>query len=241
MVGINLNILDVCTSTNDIAFKAALNGKLEGSSYLAYIQTKGRGRNQNKWTSMKGNLFLSTIIKPKSIRSFWYQLSVIVGLSIIQVLIDLGVNKNLIELKWPNDVLVDRKKISGVLLESSENFIIVGIGLNILKTPNAETKWITTKLNDYIKASYTTEEIGLKILKKIFDNYLIWEKFGFSYFKKDLNENISNVNDKIIIRINSKSNPLTGVFLGLGDNGGLKIKTKSKITEHFSLESFSFG
>ena len=241
MVGINLNILDVCTSTNDIAFKAALNGKLEGSSYLAHIQTKGRGRNQNKWTSMKGNLFLSTIIKPKSIKSFWHQLSVIVGLSIIQVLIDLGVNKNLIELKWPNDVLVDRKKISGVLLESSENFIIVGIGLNILKTPNVETKWITTKLNDYIKASYTPEEIGLKILKKIFDNYLIWEKFGFSYFKKDLNENISNVNDKIIIRINSKSNPLTGVFLGLGDNGGLKIKTKSKITEHFSLESFSFG
>ena len=241
MVDINLNILNVCTSTNDVAFKAALNGKLEGSSYLAHIQTKGRGRNQNKWTSMKGNLFLSTIIKPKSNKAFWHQLSVIVGLSIIQVLIDLGVNKNLIELKWPNDVLVDRKKISGVLLESSENFIIVGIGLNILKTPNVETKWITTKLNDYIKASYTTEEIGLKILKKIFDNYLIWEKLGFSYFKKDLNENINNINDKIIIRINSKSNPLTGVFLGLGDNGGLKIKTKSKITEHFSLESFSFG
>ena len=78
-------------------------------------------------------------------------------------------------------------------------------------------------------------------MKKIFDNYLIWEKLGFSYFKEDLNENISNINDKIIIRINSKSNPLTGVFLGLGDNGGLKIKTKSKITEHFSLESFSFG
>ena len=241
MVGINLNILDVCTSTNDIAFKAALNGKLEGSSYLAHIQTKGRGRNQNKWTSMKGNLFLSTIIKPKANKFSWHQLSVIVGLSIIQVLIDLGVNKNLIELKWPNDVLVDRKKISGVLLESSENFIIVGIGLNILKTPNIETKWTTTKLNDYIKASFTAEEIALKVLKKVFDNYFLWEKLGFIYFKEDINANISNINDKIIIKINSKSNPLTGVFLGLGDNGGLKIKTKSKITEHFSLESFSFG
>ena len=241
MVDIKLNILDVCSSTNDIAFKAALKGEVEGNSYLAHMQTKGRGRNHHKWTSIRGNLFLSTILKPKKDKSFWHQLSVLVGFSIIEVLIDLGVNNDLIELKWPNDVLVDGKKISGVLLESSENFIIVGIGLNILKTPNVETKWITTKLNDYIKASYTTEEISFKILKKIFDNYLIWEKLGFSYFKKDLNENTSHINDKIIIRINSKSNPLTGVFLGLGDNGGLKIKTKSKITEHFSLESFSFG
>jgi len=50
LVDINLNILNVCTSTNDVAFKAALSGKLEGYSYLAHIQTKGRGRNQNKWT-----------------------------------------------------------------------------------------------------------------------------------------------------------------------------------------------
>jgi BirA family biotin operon repressor/biotin-[acetyl-CoA-carboxylase] ligase len=190
---------------------------------------------------MKGNLFLSTIIKPKANKSSWHQLSVIVGLSIIQVLIDLGVNKNLIELKWPNDVLVDRKKISGVLLESSENFIIVGIGLNILKTPNIETKWSTTKLNDHIKGSYTTKDIALKILNKVFDNYLSWEKLGFGFFKEDLNENISNINNKIIIKINSNSNPLTGVFLGLGDNGGLKVKTNSKIAEYFFLESFSFG
>jgi biotin-(acetyl-CoA carboxylase) ligase len=110
-----------------------------------------------------------------------------------------------------------------------------------LKTPNIEKKWTTTKLNDHIKGSYTTEDIGLKLLSKIFDNYLFWEKLGFSYFKEDLNENISNINNKIIIKINSKSDPLSGVFLGFGDNGGLKIKTKSKITEHFSLESFSFG
>ena len=94
-------------------------------------ETKGRGRNQNKWISTKGNLFLSTIIKPKSDKSFWHQLSVIVGFSIIQVLVDIGVNSNLINLKWPNDILVDEKKICGILLESSDNFIIVGIGLNI--------------------------------------------------------------------------------------------------------------
>ena len=240
MVNINLNIVDVCTSTNDIAFIAAKNGEIEGSSYLSYVQTKGRGRNKNKWTSLRGNLFLSTIIKPKINKTFWHQLSVIVGFSIIEILIDLGVYRNLIELKWPNDVLVDRKKISGVLLESSDNFIIVGIGLNILKIPDLETKWATTKLNDHVQNHIPIDDLSLKILNKVFDNYLYWEKFGFSFFKDVINKSIGSINKKIIFNVNSNSNPLNGIFLGLGDNGGLKIKTYTNVTEYISLESFTF-
>ena len=240
MLNINLNILNVCTSTNDIAFNAALSGEVEGTSYLAHTQTEGRGRNQNKWTSSKGNLFLSTIIKPKSDKSLWHQLSVIVGFSIVQVLVDLGVNNNLIDLKWPNDVLVDNKKISGVLLESSDNFIIVGIGLNILKTPILETKWGTTKLKDHLKGSINIKNIGLKILNKVFYNYYSWEKFGFVFFKEDINKKMFNINKNIIINVNSKSNLLNGVFLGIGDSGGIKVKTNSKITEYLSVENFTF-
>ena len=240
MLNINLNILDVCTSTNDIAFNAALNGKVEGTSYLAHTQTEGRGRNQNKWTSSKGNLFLSTIIKPKSDKSLWHQLSVIVGFSIVQVLVDLGVNSNLIDLKWPNDVLVDNKKISGVLLESSDNFVIVGIGLNIIKNPIIETKWDTTKLNDHLKGAINIKNIALKILNKVFYNYYSWEKFGFVFFKEDINKKMFNINKNIIINVNSKSNILNGVFLGIGDSGGIKVKTNSKITEYLSVENFTF-
>ena len=240
MLNINLKILNVCTSTNDIAFNAALSGEVEGTSYLAHTQTEGRGRNQNKWTSSKGNLFLSTIIKPKSDKSLWHQLSVIVGFSIVQVLVDLGVNSNLIDLKWPNDVLVDNKKISGVLLESSDNFIIVGIGLNILKTPILETKWGTTKLKDHLKGSINIKNIGLKILNKVFYNYYSWEKFGFVFFKEDINKKMFNINKNIIINVNSKSNLLNGVFLGIGDSGGIKVKTNSKITEYLSVEHFTF-
>jgi len=240
LLNINLNILNVCTSTNDIAFNAALSGEVEGTSYLAHTQTEGRGRNQNKWTSSKGNLFLSTIIKPKSDKSLWHQLSVIVGFSIVQVLVDLGVNSNLIDLKWPNDVLVDNKKISGVLLESSDNFVIVGIGLNILKIPVLETKWATTKLNDHLKGSINIKNIGLKILNKVFNNYHSWEKFGFVFFKEDINKKMFMINKKIVLNVNSKSNPLNGVFLGIGDSGGIKVKTNSEISEYLSVDSFTF-
>jgi hypothetical protein len=49
-----------------------------------------------------------------------------------------------------------------------------------------------------------------------------------------------NINKNIIINVNSKSNLLNGVFLGIGDSGGIKVKTNSKITEYLSVESFTF-
>ena len=61
----DLNIIETCSSTNDIAIENAKKGLPEGSSYLSYLQTNGRGRNSNQWKSLKGNLFLSTIFRPK--------------------------------------------------------------------------------------------------------------------------------------------------------------------------------
>ena len=69
----------------------------------------------------------------------------IVAFSVIEVLLKFGINQNQIELKWPNDILVNNKKIAGILLESSHDFIIAGIGLNVKKTPVNEEKWKTTK------------------------------------------------------------------------------------------------
>ena len=240
MNNINLNVLQTCSSTNDIAFKDAMNGKGEGTSYLAHTQTKGRGRNQNNWESMDGNLFISTILKQKKNKCYWHQLSLIVGYSILEVLFNLGVKRNIIELKWPNDVLVDNKKISGVLLESSNDFIIVGIGLNILKNPTLEIKWDTTKLIDHVKGNLPKEEIAFKMLKKVYDNYFLWEKSGFNFFLNIINKNIKNIDKNVVIKLTSKSDPINGVFLGLGENGGFKIKTDTNITEHYSIESFSF-
>lgn len=240
MVNVKLNILNSCTSTNDIAFKAAKNGSKEGVSYLAYDQTNGRGRNKNKWISMKGNLFLSTIIKPQVKNTFWHQLSIIVGFSILDALCEVGINKDIIELKWPNDVLVDKRKISGVLLESSHDFIIVGIGLNILKVPMLEKKWKTTKLNNHINKIISVENMGLKILNNVFINYNLWEKYGFNFFYQKINPFIKNINQLITLKLSNQSRSSDGIFLGLGDNGGLKVQVEKGIFEFLSVDSFFF-
>jgi len=237
---LDLNILQTCSSTNDVAIKNAKNGLPEGTSYLSYLQTKGRGRNNNQWESMKGNLFLSTIFRPKKIKVKWYQLSLIIGFSILETLIKLGVDKNIIELKWPNDVLVQKRKISGILLESYDDFIVAGVGLNILKTPKNEIKWFTTKLYDHIDNEFSLKYIADILLKIIFRNYSIWENKEFNFFRNKINKYIYNINKQIIIKLNSKSEGISGVFLGLGDNGSLKIKVGNKYSEYYSIESLFF-
>ena len=65
----------------------------EGSSYLAYLQTNGRGRNEQSMAIIGRKSFLSTIFRPVKNKNFWHQLSIIIGFSIIEILIKLGIKK----------------------------------------------------------------------------------------------------------------------------------------------------
>ena len=74
----------------------------------------------------------------------------------------------------------------------------------------------------------------------IFINYAIWEDKGFNYFKRKINKILYNINYKIVIKLHSKANYISGIFLGLGDNGSLKIKVDNEFLEYYSVDSFFF-
>ena len=239
MVNINLKTLTTCLSTNDIALEGAKAGFDEGSSYLSYLQTKGRGRNYNKWTSLEGNLFLSTIIRPKQEKKYWQQLSLILGISIIELLVKFGINQNLIELKWPNDILVKNKKISGILLESSHDFIVAGIGLNVKKSPEIEEKWETTNITDYIDLKMALQDVAYEVLNQFFFNYKIWNENGFIFFKDKINSFLKYKMKTISIKFNSNTETISGTFLGLGDAGTIKLASGTDIYEYNSIDNYS--
>jgi BirA family biotin operon repressor/biotin-[acetyl-CoA-carboxylase] ligase len=239
LVNINLKTLTTCLSTNDIALEGAKAGFDEGSSYLSYLQTKGRGRNDNKWTSLEGNLFLSTIIRPKQEKKYWQQLSLIVGISIIELLVKFGINQKLIELKWPNDILVNNKKISGILLESSDDFIVAGVGLNVKKSPEIEDKWETTNVSDYIDLKMSLQEIAYEVLNQFFFNYKIWNENGFIFFKDKINSFLKYKMKTISIKFNSNTETISGTFLGLGDAGTIKLASGTNIHEYNSIDNYS--
>ncbi len=122
-------------STNDVAHRFAKDGARSGTIILAEFQTAGRGRNAKKWVGQKGeNVIASVILRPTMPLENLSYLPLLTALSVAQAVEDVVGQRP--EIKWPNDVLIRRKKIAGVLVETSAqagvvDYVVVGIGLNV--------------------------------------------------------------------------------------------------------------
>ncbi len=128
-----------CTgSTNDEARRLALAGAPEGTLVLAEEQTAGRGRLQRRWLAPRGEaLLFSLIFYPDLGPRYAYQLTMISSLACVHaVQAETGLRP---EIKWPNDLLLDGKKLAGILSEMGQAgerlYVIVGIGLNVNMDP----------------------------------------------------------------------------------------------------------
>ena len=134
VIGRTIEYRDSLDSTNQFAYRLALDGAPEGTCVIAETQKTGRGRLQRKWFSPYGkNLYLSVVLRPKLHPSQVYPITFLSSLAVHDTLLSVGLQP---ALKWPNDVLVNGRKICGTLLELSTEadmvrFVVVGIGLNI--------------------------------------------------------------------------------------------------------------
>ncbi len=165
-------------STNNTAIKIIKNTRLNHGMVISEIQKKGKGQYGRKWISFKGNLFVSIFYNIDNINLSIKKLTRINCLLVKKSLSKFY--KKEIFFKKPNDLLVNKKKISGILQEiivkDDKKYLIVGIGINIIKSPNI-TKYPTTNL---------LEIIDKKIDYKIMANQLklIFEKKLSKYFEK---------------------------------------------------------
>jgi BirA family biotin operon repressor/biotin-[acetyl-CoA-carboxylase] ligase len=131
-IGQNLLYFASVTSTNDIARQQALGKSPEGTAVIAERQTSGRGRLKREWVSPEGNIAVTVVLYPD--RKNLYFLTMLAALAVQR-----GIEKTTgvkCQLKWPNDVLVNGKKVCGILLESkasveSVDYALVGIGINV--------------------------------------------------------------------------------------------------------------
>jgi BirA family transcriptional regulator, biotin operon repressor / biotin---[acetyl-CoA-carboxylase] ligase len=122
-----------CTSTNDVA--RFLSNQKEGIVVSSAIQVKGRGRRENFWISEPGGLYFSFILKPDFSPKKNEELSLLV-VETVKDLVIYYFPKTSVVFKEPNDILLNGKKVSGILIEAAiseekNNYIIVGIGINI--------------------------------------------------------------------------------------------------------------
>tara|TARA_Y100001970_G_scaffold224625_1_gene276954 strand:- start:7058 stop:7591 length:534 start_codon:yes stop_codon:yes gene_type:complete len=158
------------TSTNDVALKKIKKGFANGI-IIAKKQSKGRGRYGKNWISMKNNLFMSIFFKIKSkieLKKLTYKICKLVQESLKKL-----IKKN-IQIKKPNDLLIDKKKICGILQETifykNTKYAIVGIGINIDRSPKIPN-YPTSYLNFYTKKKLTSIKIYNEI-RNNFESYL---------------------------------------------------------------------
>ena len=137
-------------STNKTAIRLIRSG-IDSGLVSANIQTKGKGQRGNKWISKKGNLFISIFFQINSKLSL--KKITTDNLSILKKIISNQITEK-IYIKLPNDILIYKKKVSGILQEimykNNNKYLIAGIGINIVSSPII-TNYPTTYLNKYSK------------------------------------------------------------------------------------------
>jgi len=123
-----LHVYDRAGSTNDLARELADQGAPEGSTVIALVQTGGRGRRGRSWQSPAGGLWLSVVLRPVLEAERWPLVGFAASVGAAAAVGD--VTGALVRLKWPNDLIASGRKLGGVLVESSGNAAVVGIGIN---------------------------------------------------------------------------------------------------------------
>ena len=178
------------TSTNDVAMNLIKNGKKKIGYVYAISQAKGRGTYGKKWISKEGNLYGSIFFPLKNNFPPFNEFSIVNPVIITDVISFFCKGQN-INFKWPNDVLVNRKKICGILQEvvtiKNEKFLIVGIGINIISSPNIKLKYKATNIFLETNKKPNIDKIVNKIILGYENFFSNLRSYNYNYFKNKVN------------------------------------------------------
>jgi len=159
-------------STNNTALKTIKNTNIKYGMITSETQNDGRGQYGKKWISYKGNIFVSLFFDLENLNISLKKLTKLNCL-LVRKLLSIYYKKEII-FKKPNDLLVDKKKICGILQETitkfDKKYLIVGIGINLIKSPIIKN-YPTTSLYELIRKKISKNKIENN-LKKIFESKL---------------------------------------------------------------------
>jgi BirA family biotin operon repressor/biotin-[acetyl-CoA-carboxylase] ligase len=214
-------------STNTEALERARQGAAEGLCIIARRQTAGRGRYGRKWLSEKdAGLYLSIILRPNLPTQFLPLITLMSGVAVHDMLQEYGIRP---DIKWVNDILVDEKKISGILAETAETAegiaVIVGIGINLTsQNYPAETEYIATSIEEAAGVKIAAEDAAGALTKYLSYFYKIlsgpdgtaaiideWRRRSTYFAGKN-------------VRIAMGHETITGITDGLEPNGALRVR-----------------
>ncbi len=161
--GWTLREYDVLSSTNLLAARLSA-----WEAVYARTQTAGRGRFQRNWVSDEGGLWLSAVL-PTGTEPQWRTLPLAVGLAVCDALRAMGVQQ--LRMRWPNDVLVNDRKLAGLLIDQfTPGLAVAGIGINVSNQPETRDAALskqTARLADLLPAAPALSEVAAAVLRSL--------------------------------------------------------------------------
>lgn len=227
----NLITFEEIDSTNSEALRIANSGATGDFVILSETQTGGRGTKGRHWDSLEGNLHATILLQTEFDIKKNSQLPFLVALIVFETINHFskqaGVKLN-VQLKWPNDVLIDSKKVAGILLESislkEKNYVIIGIGVNIKKTPEINKNAICIK-DCGIEIKNPSEFLNI-LMDKFNTLYEQWKSDNnFTRISKEWIKRAYNLNKAVIVDDGSRR--ISGIFKGIGSDGTMRIQLAS--------------
>jgi len=230
LIGHHLYCFGEIGFTNDEAYRLGLGGAPEGTAILADSQSKGKGRMQRVWHSPAGaNIYTSIILRPPLKTEAAPQISLMAGVAVAELLEQYSPGK--VALKWPNDVLLNEKKVCGILAQMKTrgeevDFVVVGIGLNV----NIHRHEFPAEINNF--ATSLSAETGRKMAREeliisLYENLAKWYtkliNYGFEPIKAKW-LSLAPMIGQTIELVNFKET-VTGKALGIDETGALMLLT----------------
>jgi BirA family biotin operon repressor/biotin-[acetyl-CoA-carboxylase] ligase len=169
----DVRVVATTASTNREVAAAARDGAAEGLVVIAEQQTAGRGRLDRSWESPpRAGVLLSALLRPRADVATWPLLPLLTGLAAVEAV--LAVARLDVMLKWPNDVVVDGRKLGGILAERVDDAVVVGVGINV--STRRDELVVGTATSLALERGGTDREILVKeVLRALARRYAAWQ------------------------------------------------------------------
>lgn len=220
-------VISTCSSTNDLARRLGEAGYSHGTWVSCLEQSGGRGRLGREWKSAHGNLHLSLVARVAR-KELWTWVPLATALAVVQTLSSRfpGICA---KIKWPNDIWVAKQsasgqawaKLGGILCEGvaagSSSFIIVGIGLNCVSSPEGLDQ-AAASLSELLPSRVTADQLRQPLIEEFLDVLHGMDQFGQEAIKKRYLENAV-----LTAGVAVEWGECSGTVLGLGESGELEV------------------
>lgn len=206
----------------------------DGTLIIAERQSEGRGRMGKEWYSPHGGIWLSIILKPDISPEHIYRLTLVAGVSVAEALAGMGIAA---QIKWPNDILINEKKVCGILTEVDAemdvvNFVIVGIGINA----NIELDMLppllgihSTSLKNEVGSDINRVMLVQRLLERFEQDYRLFISGDFDSIIRRWKEHSATLNRQV--RIVTRFRTIEGEAVGIDHDGALVVEREDGTLE----------